>query len=169
MSLRAGDEFTELGRVRVGGRRAGPVGRLAVSDELDCSSCAVPAVTGCEQRTERADADRPNDHRRHGISRSHSTRCRNACGWAQHSLVERPPRVADNMCNRGARAVWVLPNGIELDDPKMPDGSIRGNGLGCLNDRSGVDAVVAVEVGDRARLSEMLDAERARAMTVDGT
>ena len=48
--------------------------------------------------------------------------------------------------------------------PEMPDRTPRRDGLGGGNDGVGVDAVVAVEVGDRAGLAEMLDAERPHAM-----
>src|SRR5580704_15989694 len=48
------------------------------------------------------------------------------------------------------------------DRPPWRDRLRRGN------DGVGVDAVVAVEVPDRAGLAEMLDAERPHAMAVDG-
>ena len=47
----------------------------------------------------------------------------------------------------------------------MANGSRRRQRRGGAGDGLGVDAVMAVEIGDGARLTEMLDAERARAMT----
>src|ERR1700732_3453943 len=51
--------------------------------------------------------------------------------------------------------------------PEITDRASRRDGLGGGNDGVGVDAVVAVEVLDRAGLAEMLDAERPHAMAVD--
>ena len=48
----------------------------------------------------------------------------------------------------------------------MPDRPARRDRLRGGDDRVGVDAVVPVEVGERAGLAEMLDAERAHAMAV---
>ena len=45
---------------------------------------------------------------------------------------------------------------------------LRRDRLRRRQDAVGVDAVVAVEVGDRAGLAEMLDAERPRAVAVHG-
>ncbi len=50
----------------------------------------------------------------------------------------------------------------------MPDRAARGDGLGGGDDGVGVDAVAAGEVGDGAGLAEMLDAQRAHAVAVDG-
>ena len=47
---------------------------------------------------------------------------------------------------------------------EMPDRPAGRDHLGGGDDALGVDAVMAVEVGDRAGLAEMLDAERAGAM-----
>src|ERR1700688_4601668 len=54
------------------------------------------------------------------------------------------------------------------NDPQMAYRPPRRDGLGGGDDGVGVDAVVAVEVLDRAGLAEMLDAERPHAMAVDG-
>src|SRR5580704_19384618 len=54
------------------------------------------------------------------------------------------------------------------NNPQMAYGPPRRDGLGGGDDGVGVDAVVAVEVIDRAGLAEMLDAERPHAMAVDG-
>ena len=46
----------------------------------------------------------------------------------------------------------------------MPHRRARGEAFGCVDDGVGVDAVVAIEVVDRAGLAEVLDAERFDAM-----
>src|SRR5262249_46381404 len=51
---------------------------------------------------------------------------------------------------------------------EVADRAARGEGGGGRDDGVGVDAVVAIEVGDRAGLPEMLDPERAHAVAVDG-
>src|SRR5579862_3490406 len=50
---------------------------------------------------------------------------------------------------------------------QMPYRPPRRDGLGGGDDGVGVDAVMAVEIVDRAGLAEMLDAERPHAMAVD--
>ena len=50
----------------------------------------------------------------------------------------------------------------------MPDRPARCDGLRRGDNRIGVDAVVPVELGQRAGLAEMLHTERTRAMAVDG-
>src|SRR6185437_9055227 len=52
---------------------------------------------------------------------------------------------------------------------QMTDRAARRDGLRRGDDGIRVDAVVPVEVGERAGLAEMLDAERARAMAGDRT
>src|SRR6202035_3383272 len=54
------------------------------------------------------------------------------------------------------------------NNPEMPNRPPRRNCLGGGDDGVGVDAVVAVEVLDRAGLAEMLDAERPHAVAMDG-
>src|SRR5260221_1678963 len=49
----------------------------------------------------------------------------------------------------------------------MPDRGADGQGFGGIDDGVGVDAVVAVEVADRAGLAELLDAERLDAVAAD--
>jgi len=49
----------------------------------------------------------------------------------------------------------------------VADGRARRDGLRAGNDRVGVDAVMAIELGSGAGLAEMLDAERPHAMPVD--
>jgi hypothetical protein len=51
--------------------------------------------------------------------------------------------------------------------PEMPYRPPQRDSLRSGDDGVGVDAVVAVEVGDRAGLAEMLDAERPHAMAKD--
>jgi hypothetical protein len=46
----------------------------------------------------------------------------------------------------------------------MPHRGARGESFGGVDDGVGVDAVVAVEIGNRAGLAEMLDAERLHAV-----
>src|ERR1700751_4685203 len=54
------------------------------------------------------------------------------------------------------------------NNPEITDRPPRRDGLGGGDDGVGVDAVVAVEILDRAGLAEMLDAERPHAMAGDG-
>ena len=49
----------------------------------------------------------------------------------------------------------------------MADRAARRDGLGGGDDGAGVDAVVGLEVGNRAGLAEMLDAERPHAVAAD--
>src|SRR5665213_3843455 len=49
----------------------------------------------------------------------------------------------------------------------MPDRTARRYRLRRADDRLGVDAIVVIEVGDRAGLAEMLDAQRPGAMPED--
>ena len=51
----------------------------------------------------------------------------------------------------------------------MPDRPPRRDGLRGGDNGVGVDAVMLVEIGEAPGLSEMLDAERARAMARNGT
>src|SRR5580692_5251205 len=62
-----------------------------------------------------------------------------------------------------ARAALRRSNNAEISD-RPP----RRDGLGGGDDGVGVDAVVAVEILDRAGLAEMLDTERPHAMAMDG-
>src|SRR6266508_1675822 len=52
--------------------------------------------------------------------------------------------------------------------PQVPDRPPRRDRLGGGDDGVGVDAVVTIEVGNRSRLAEMLDAKRAHAMALYG-
>src|SRR5580692_5620605 len=56
----------------------------------------------------------------------------------------------------------------QSNNPEITDRPPRRDRLRRGDDGVGVDAVVAVEVLDRAGLAEMLDAERPHAMAVDG-
>jgi hypothetical protein len=62
--------------------------------------------------------------------------------------------------------------GVRRDDKlnrhlAVPHRCASGQGFGCVNDGVGVDAVVAVEVGNRAGLPKVLDAERFDAVAAD--
>src|SRR5215213_11421593 len=50
---------------------------------------------------------------------------------------------------------------------EIADWPARRDRLGSRDDRIRVDAVVAIEIGERSGLAEMLHAQRARAMTMD--
>src|SRR5580693_6035498 len=65
------------------------------------------------------------------------------------------------------RTRWLYPS-YRSNNPEMADRTARRNSFGGGDDGVGVDAVVAVEVLDRAGLAEMLDAERPHAMAMDG-
>src|SRR5580693_3527231 len=65
------------------------------------------------------------------------------------------------------RTRWLYPS-YRSNNPEMADRTARRNSFGGGDDGVGVDAVVAVEVLDRAGLAEMLDAERPHAMSMDG-
>src|SRR5262249_54149287 len=52
--------------------------------------------------------------------------------------------------------------------PQVPDRPTRRQRLRRRDDRLGVDAVVTIEIGDRAGLAKMLDTERAYAVAGDG-
>src|SRR5580692_1975042 len=54
------------------------------------------------------------------------------------------------------------------NNPEIPDRPPRRDGFGGGDDGVGVDAVVAVEILDRAGLAEMLDTERPHAVAMDG-
>src|SRR5262249_48286329 len=56
----------------------------------------------------------------------------------------------------------------QIHRPQMPDRTAGGDRLRRRDDGVGVDAVVAIEVGDRAGLAEVLDPERAHAMAAYG-
>ena len=56
--------------------------------------------------------------------------------------------------------VGTLSEGARLRYTEIADRTARRDGLRRGNDGVGVDAIVPVEVGDRAGLAEMLDAER---------
>src|ERR1700722_13892612 len=51
----------------------------------------------------------------------------------------------------------------------MPDRPTRRDGFGGGDDGAGIDAVVRVEIRDRTRLPEVLDAERTNAMSAHRT
>ena len=51
----------------------------------------------------------------------------------------------------------------------MPDGATRRDHLRGAQDRLRVDPIMAVKIGNRARLAEVLDAERARSVAHHGT
>src|SRR5262245_35560048 len=51
---------------------------------------------------------------------------------------------------------------------EMPDGPARGQGRGRGHDGVGVDAVVAIKLGNRAGLAEMFHPERPHPMALDG-
>ena len=54
-----------------------------------------------------------------------------------------------------------------LDRPQIPDRPAGCDGLGGGDDGLCVNAEMTIEVGDRAGLAEMLDAQRTRPMSVD--
>src|SRR5580700_12158934 len=73
-----------------------------------------------------------------------------------------------NFCRRmDGKLRAGAPRRMLSNNPEMPDRTPRRYGLGGGDDGVGVDAVVAIEVLDRAGLAEMLDAERPHAMAVD--
>src|SRR5665213_1279088 len=96
-------------------------------------------------------------------------------------MVCKPPtptiRNGIEICARSRRKRLRLIAAIEMTAPffgwlrqrlQMPDRATGCDGLCRRNDRVGVDTVVPVELGERAGLAEMLDAERARAVAADG-
>jgi len=64
-----------------------------------------------------------------------------------------------------SRSSW---NSCSRQRSQVPDRPARGERGGGCDDGIGVDAVVPVELGDRAGLAEMFDAERPDPMAVDG-
>src|SRR5262245_40340401 len=85
----------------------------------------------------------------------YSTAC---AGTARPANVTMPASTTKTRCNTNASPV--------LQGAQMADRTARCDRLGRRHDRLGVDAVVAIEVGNRAGLAEMLDAERPQAVTV---
>ena len=69
----------------------------------------------------------------------------------------------------GLRHIFNLFDLDTLYRPEVADGSAGRERLCRFGDPLRVDAEMAVEVGERAGLAEMLDTQRPRAMAVDGS
>ena len=79
-----------------------------------------------------------------------------------------PRGAPDNDPRPGFGAANRWQTGIQrLKRPKMADRSPGRHRLRCSDDGVGIDAIVPIEVGDRAGLAEVLDAEGAHAMAAD--
>src|SRR5689334_14848512 len=74
----------------------------------------------------------------------------------------------EQMVPGSGETVQGFPELHSANRAQMADGTAGGDGLGGADDGLGVDAVVAVEIGDGAGLAKVLDAKGADAMTVNG-
>ena len=60
-----------------------------------------------------------------------------------------------------------MPQRVRSSRPQVSDRPAGRDALGCRDDGVGVNAVVPIEVGERAGLPKVLDTQRAHAMTAD--